>query len=383
LSVPRSADVVVIGAGCIGASVAFRLAQRGSKVVVLEREPMAGTGSTGHCAGGVRQQFSTAVNVSLSKLSVAILERFTEETGSDAGFDQCGYLFCLADEAGWREFQRQLALWRSLDVPATALTPAQAREIVPGLETADLVGCTFCPTDGIADPHLVTQGFVGAARRHGALFEFARPATGMRVEGGRMKAVQTPAGEIACSVVVNAAGPFAAEVAKWGGVELPVSPVRRQMFTTQPLPWVNERFPMIVDMKSGVYMHRESGGILVGLADKNEPPSFNTNIDFEFRDLVFSLAMERVPALEEAEYRAGWAGLYETTPDHNAILGAVPGLDGFQCANGFSGHGFMHSPAIGQVIAGLILDGRSPIDVSELSIERFQRHELLVEANVI
>jgi sarcosine oxidase subunit beta len=140
---------------------------------------------------------------------------------------------------------------------------------------------------------------------------------------------------------------------------------------------------MIVDMKSGVYMHRESGGILVGLADKNEPPSFNTNIDFDFRDLVFSLAMERVPALEEAEYRAGWGGLYETTPDHNAILGPVPGLEGFQCANGFSGHGFMHSPAVGQVIAGMILDGRSPIDVSELSIERFQRHELLVEANVI
>ena len=375
--------MVVIGAGCIGASVAFRLAQRGASVVVLEREPMAGTGSTGHCAGGVRQQFSTAVNVLLSKASVAVLERFQEETGSDAGFDQCGYLFCLADEASWREFQSQLALWRTLDVPARALTPAQAREIVPGLETADLVGCTFCPTDGIADPHLVTQGFVAAARRHGAAFEFARAATGVRVEGGRVRGVLTEAGEIACSTVVNAAGPFAAEVAKWAGIELPVSPVRRQMFTTQPLPWVNERFPMIVDMKSGVYMHRESGGILVGLADKNEPPSFNTNIDFEFRDLVFSLAMERVPALEEAEYRAGWAGLYETTPDHNAILGAVPGLEGFQCANGFSGHGFMHSPAVGQVIAGLILDGRSPIEVSDLSIERFQRHELLVEANVI
>jgi sarcosine oxidase subunit beta len=375
--------VVVIGAGCIGASVAFRLAQRGASVVVLEREPMAGTGSTGHCAGGVRQQFSTAVNVLLSKASVATLERFREEVGSDPGFDQCGYLFCLADEESWREFQKQLALWRSLDVPAEALSPVQAKEIVPGLEIGDLVGCTFCPTDGIADPHLVTQGFVAAARGHGAQFEFARPATGVVVESGRVRGVRTEAGDISCSTVVNAAGPFAAEVAKWAGLELPVSPVRRQMFTTQPLAWVNQRFPMIVDMKSGVYMHRESGGILVGLADKNEPPSFNTNIDFDFRDLVFSLAMERVPALEEAEYRAGWGGLYETTPDHNAILGPVPGLEGFQCANGFSGHGFMHSPAVGQVIAGMILDGRSPIDVSELSIERFQRHELLVEANVI
>src|SRR5262249_17714671 len=160
-----------------------RLAQRGASVVVLEKEPMAGTGSTGHCAGGVRQQFSTAVNVQLSKASVAVLERFAEETGSDAGFDQCGYLFCLGDEASWREFQMQVSLWQKLDVPARALTPAQAREIVPGLETKDLVGCTFCPTDGIADPHLVTQGFVGAARRHGAVFEFARAVTGVRVEG--------------------------------------------------------------------------------------------------------------------------------------------------------------------------------------------------------
>ncbi|HEV8479561.1 MAG TPA: FAD-binding oxidoreductase [Candidatus Eisenbacteria bacterium] len=383
MSPARTADVVVIGAGCIGASVAFRLAERGASVVVLEREPMAGTGSTGHCAGGVRQQFSTAVNVLLSKASVITLENFQDEVGAEPGFDQCGYLFCLADEATWRSFQKQLALWRSLDVPAEALTPEEARAIVPGLEIGDLVGCTFCPTDGIADPHLVTQGFVAAARRHGAVFELGRAATGVRVENGRVRGVLTAEGEIAAPVVVNAAGPYAAEVARWAGVELPVAPLRRQMFTTQPLPWVTDKFPMIVDMKSGVYMHRESGGILVGLADKNEPPSFNTNIDFEFRDLVFSLAMERVPALEEAEYRAGWAGLYETTPDHNAILGPVPGLEGFQCANGFSGHGFMQSPAIGRVIAGFILDGRSPIEVSELSIERFQRHELLVEANVI
>jgi sarcosine oxidase subunit beta len=363
--------------------VAFRLAQRGTRVVVLEREKMAGSGSTGHCAGGVRQQFSTRVNVLLSKASVAVLERFPEEVGSDAGFDQCGYLFCLSDEAGWRAFQKQLELWRELGVPARALTPAEARALVPELEAGDLLGCTFCPTDGIADPHLVTQGFVSAARRHGAEFRFEQAVTGIRVEGGRVRGVSTASGEIDTPVVVNAAGPFAAEVARLAGVDLPVSPYRRQMFTTQPLPWIDASFPMIVDMKSGTYMHRESGGVLVGLADKSEPPSFNTNIEFEFRDLVFSLAMERVTRLEEAEYRAGWAGLYETTPDHNAILGPAPGVEGFFCANGFSGHGFMHSPAVGAVIAGLVLDGVSPIDVSDLALERFQRHELRVEANVI
>jgi len=383
MSDPGRADAVVVGAGCIGASVAFRLAQRGARVIVLEREKMAGIGSTGHCAGGVRQQFSTRVNVLLSKASVAVLERFSEEVGADPGFDQCGYLFCLADEARWSSFQKQLALWRELGVPARALTPAEAKALVPELEIGDLVGATFCPTDGIADPHLVTQGFVAAARRHGAEFRFEQAVIAIRVEGGRVRGVSTAAGEVATPVVVNAAGPYAAEVARLAGVDLPVSPYRRQMFTTQPLPWIDAGFPMVVDMKSGIYMHRESGGVLVGLADKSEPSSFNTNIDFEFRDLVFSLAMERVPRLEEAAYRAGWAGLYETTPDHNAILGPAPGVEGFFCANGFSGHGFMHSPAVGSVIAGLVLDGRSPIDVSDLALERFQRHELRVEANVI
>ena len=383
MSYPRTADVVVVGAGCIGASIAFHLARRGAKVVVFEREKKPGIGSTGHCAGGVRQQFSARVNVEISKASVRALERFPDEVGAEAGFDQCGYLFCLADPAMWEDFQRQLALWQSLDVPARALTPGEARERVPELCADDLLGCTFCPTDGIADPHLVTQGYVAAARRHGAEFVLDTAVTGVRVEGGAVRGVVTAAGETATRHLVNGAGPYAAEVGRLAGVEVPVVPVRRQIFTTQPLPWLDSRFPMVVDMRTGVYMHRESGGMLVGLADKNEPPSFNTNIDFEFRDQVFLLAMERVPRLEEAEYRAGWGGLYEVTPDHNSILGPVPGVAGFHLANGFSGHGFMHAPAVGEIIAGFILDGRSPIDVSPLSIGRFRGSPLHAESNVI
>jgi sarcosine oxidase subunit beta len=383
MSQPRSADVVIVGAGCIGASIAFHLARRGVKPVVIEREKMPGIGSTGHCAGGVRQQFSTATNVLLSKRSVRALESFEEEVGADPGFDQCGYLFCLADPLLWQDFRRQLELWRAHDVPARALTPAEAQELVPELAIGDLQGCTFCPTDGIADPYLVTQGYVAAARRLGADFLLDLPLTGVRVEKAAVQAVITPAGEIATPALVNAAGPHAAEIGRMAGIDVPVVPVRRQIFTTQPMEWVKPGFPMVVDMKTGVYMHRESGGILVGLADKEEPPSFNTNIDFDFRDRVFLLAMERVPRLEEAEYRAGWAGLYEVSPDHMAILGPVPGLAGFYCANGFSGHGFMHSPAVGEILAGFVLDGRSPLDVSSLSIERFQGQRLEVESNVI
>jgi sarcosine oxidase subunit beta len=380
---PRAADVAIVGAGCIGASIAFHLARAGVRAVVFEREKMAGIGSTGHCAGGVRQQFSTRVNVLLSKASVRALERFADEVGSDPGFDQCGYLFCLADEASWARFREQLLLWQSLDVAARALTPADVAALVPELRTDDLRGATFCPTDGIADPHLVTQGYVAAARRLGATFLFEAPVTGVRVAGGAVRGVITEGGETAAPVIVNAAGPYAAEIGRMAGVEIPVQPVRRQMFTTQPLPWLNPNFPMVVDMKSGAYLHRESGGLLVGLADRDEPPSFNTNIDFEFRDRVFEKAMERVPRLEEAEYRAGWAGLYEITPDHNAILGAVPERAGFFCANGFSGHGFMHSPAVGEVLSALVRGEPSPIDVSALSIERFRSAQLLVESNVI
>jgi sarcosine oxidase, subunit beta len=383
MSIPRTADVVIVGAGCIGASIAFHLARRGAKVVVFEREKMPGIGSTGHCAGGVRQQFSTRVNVELSKASVRALERFSDEVGADPGFDQCGYLFCLADPLLWEDFQRQLQLWQSLDVPARALTPAAAKEMVPELCVDDLLGCTFCPTDGIADPYLVTQGYVAAARRLGAEFVLDTAVTGVKVEGGAVRAVVTAAGETETRHLVNGAGPYAAEIGRLAGVDIPVVPVRRQIFTTQPLPWLDHGFPMVVDMRTGVYMHRESGGMLVGLADKNEPPSFNTNIDLEFRDQTFLLAMERVPRLEEAEYRAGWGGLYEVTPDHNSILGPVPGLSGFYLANGFSGHGFMHAPAVGEILTGFILDGASPIDVSTLSIRRFQGAALHAESNVI
>jgi sarcosine oxidase subunit beta len=195
--------------------------------------------------------------------------------------------------------------------------------------------------------------------------------------------VVTSRGDVQAPVVINAAGPHAAEVGRMAGVELPVAPLRRQIFTTQPADWVPANFPMVVDVGTGVYMHRESGGLLLGLADLEEPPSFHTHIDLDFRDRVFMLAFERLPKLEDAAYRAGWAGLYEDTPDHNAILGEAPGVRGFWLANGFSGHGFMHSPAGGMVIADLVT-GRPPrADVSALAPDRFERAALVAEANVI
>lgn len=380
----RTAPVVIIGAGCIGAAIADHLSRRGVKgVVVLEKEPFAGAGSTSKAAGGVRAQFSTPLNVRISMMAIEQFERLPEEMGCDPVYFEVGYLFLLADEASWAAFQRQAEMQRGLGLPVDTLTPEQARGIVPELRIDDLVGATFCRKDGLGSPHEVTQLFVQHARELGARFEFGVPATGLVVEHGRVTGVRTAQGEISTPWVVNAAGPHAAEIAAWAGVNLPVVPVRRHCFTTEPLPLARLDLPMIVDMKSGVYMHRESGGMLLGLANRDEPPGFNTAVNWDLLEQVVEPAMWRVPALEAAEVSNGWAGLYETTPDHNAVLGPTPSAPGLMLANGFSGHGFMHSPAVGRLITEWILDGRPSLDLTPLRLERFTESKAMVEANVI
>jgi sarcosine oxidase subunit beta len=378
------ADAVIVGAGCIGASIAYHLARHGVKAVVVEREKIPGNGSTGHCAGGVRQQFTTPVNVALSRVSIEAFARMNDELAYEGDiYWPVGYLFCVPDDARWPRFQANVEEQKKLGVPVEVLTPAQVKERWPLLETSDLAGATFCASDGLADPHAVTAAYLAAAKRLGATFEFETELTGVRTAGDRVIAAVTTRGEIATPLVINAAGPYAAEVGAMAGVTMPVVPLRRQIFTTQPLDWLPQNFPMVVDVRTGVYMHKESGGLLLGLADQEEPPSFHTHIDLEFRDKVFMLGFERLPRLEDAEYRAGWGGLYEDTPDHNAILGEAEEVSGFWMANGFSGHGFMHSPAVGMVIADLIT-GRTPrVDVSALALARFESSALIAEANVI
>jgi sarcosine oxidase subunit beta len=376
--------VVVIGAGCIGTAIAYHLGRRGVKdVLVLERELFSGAGSTGKCAGGIRQQFSSAVNVRICQDSVRQYERFSEEMGVDQVFWQVGYLFLLSDPAQWAAFQRQAEFQRSLGLPVETLTPAQVKDRLPIVNVEGVLGGTFCPTDGLADPHMVTQAYEARARALGAKFRFGVTVTSLRMDGDRVAGLLTTQGEIDTPVVVNAAGAWAAELARWAGVDLPVLPYRRHCFTTKPLAFVDETLPMIVDMKSGVYMHRESGGLLLGLADKDEPSSFDTSVNWDFLEKVVEGAIERVPALESAEIGHGWAGLYETTPDHNAVLGPPAAVRGLYLANGFSGHGFMQAPAVGRLIAEWIVDGRPGLDVSELRVERFAERAVSPEVNVI
>lgn len=380
----KTAPVVVIGAGCIGAAIAYHLGRRGVKgVVVVEREIQSGAGSTGRCAGGIRQQFSSRVNVQMAQLSVKYFERFAEEMDTGETFWPVGYLFLLSDEAQWTAFQQQSEFQRSLGVPTRTLTPAEALAIVPELNLDGVLGATFCATDGLGDPHMITHGFEQQARVLGAKFLFGIEATGLVMDGARVTGVRTSHGDIATPLVVNAAGPHAAQVAKWADVDLPVLPYRRHCFTTAPLPFVRDTLPMIVDMKTGVYMHRESGGMLLGLADKDEPPSFDTSVNWDFLESVVEPAMMRLPALEAAEINNAWAGLYETTPDHNAVLGPPEGVAGLMLANGFSGHGFMMAPGVGQLMAEWIVDGRPSLDLTDLRLERFREQAAHAEANVI
>ncbi|MBU6428168.1 MAG: FAD-binding oxidoreductase, partial [Cyanobacteria bacterium REEB65] len=375
-SMMERAEVVIIGGGIIGASIAYQLASRGlSDVVLLEKELFFGAESTGKCAGGIRSQFTTPVNIRLSLASVARFERFADEMGVPVAFHQVGYMFMSTTAEQWENAQRNAALQRSLGVDVHLLSPQQVAERVPELRIDDVLGATFCQQDGIGDPHEFLQGYLKRNRELGVRVFTERPATGLVVRDGHVQGVETPVGTLSTPVVVNAAGAWAAKIGNMAGLDIPIVPVRRHIATTAPLPFIHPTYPMMIDHGTGLYMHPESGGLLMGMAKRTEPPGYRTDVDEEFVMAIVEAAVSRMPPLEVAEIRAAWAGLYEVTPDHHPIFEAHAAPKGlFTCA-GFSGHGFMHAPAAGEVMADLILEGKSKLDVSELSLARFASPE--------
>jgi sarcosine oxidase subunit beta len=366
-----NAEVVIVGGGIIGSSIAFHLAKMGmTDVVVLEKDMFIGAGATAKCAGGIRAQFSSEINIKMSLLSENLLERFQEDTGEEGIFDQCGYLFLVTTPEEEETFRRNMALQVANDVPVVWLNPDDIRDIALNVRLDDVLGGTFCEKDGIGDPHVFTHGYANAAKRLGAVFELETEVTDISVEGGKVRGVSTMNGSIGCKVVINAAGPYAAQIGKMVGVELPIEPVKRQISTTSPLTWLPESFPMVVDVSSGLYCHRESGGLLMGWADPDTPAGLDESLDPDYTDEIIMRAIDRIPMLEEAGIATSWAGLYSVTPDHRAILGKIPEIEGFLVAGGFSGHGFMHGPAAGKLIAELVTDGKPSIDLSPLAFER-------------
>src|SRR5258708_6787709 len=373
----RSAEVVIVGGGCMGASVAYHLTRRGiTDIVLVEREQMLGAGSTGRNAGGVRHQFSNAANIRLSIESIQALERFGDEVGSPIDFHQDGYLFLLASQSSVDTFQQNVALQRSLGIDVQWLDANEAAAVAPGLATHGVLGATFCARDGIADPNGVTTGFAKAAQAAGAEIVRDTEVTAIRVDDGRIVGVDTSRGSIDAPVGVNAAGPHARSIGRMAGIDVPVDPFRRHIFiATAPGAMEEWRVPrnrvMVIDFDTTFYFHREGAGLLFGMGDPAETPTFDMTVQWDFLPQVIDVAVTRLPALADASISHAWAGLYEVTPDANPIVGPSAALDAFFHINAFSGHGFQHSPAAGRVLADVIA-GRDPqFDITPFSLRRF------------
>jgi sarcosine oxidase subunit beta len=383
---PKTADIVIIGGGCMGASTAYYLAERGAgKIVLLEREKFLGMGSTGRNAGGVRYQFSTEVNIRLSLFSLDVLAHFEELFGISAGYRPLGYLFLLTTPAEVAAFKANVELQHRVGVPwVRYLEPTEIARLAPLVNLDGVIGGTFCPRDGLADPNSVTQGFAKGARRRGAQIETETTVTGIKTESGRVSAVVTNRGEIATRTVVNCAGPWAAQIGKLVGLDIPIVPVRRQFFTTDALPQVPRDHVFTIEFATSFYFHPEGAGLLVGMSNPDEKPGDTYAIDEEFHLKTLERALYRLPLLEHARVASQLAGLYEVTPDAHPILAPARALPGLYIAAGFSGHGFQHSPATGKVMSELILDGAAKsVDISMLDLERFAEGRLIHEANVV
>ncbi len=379
----EGADVVIAGGGVSGCALAYQLAKRNVDVVLLERETL-GSQSTGKCAGGVRQQFSTENNVRLMRLSVKLLESFEQETGHPADFRQIGYLFVFTQPQQVEDFRHNMEMWHRVGLTeARWVDPAEAAKMVPVLNVEDVLGCTFCPTDGVASPNDVTIGYATAARRLGARLREGVEVTGIDIASGRVQGVRTSAGDIATRLLFNCAGPWSASIGRMAGLEIPVLPYRRHIVVTGPFPAVPRSMPMTVDFHTSLYFHPEGDGVLMGMSDRTEPPAYVTDVNWEFLEKMFEQVARRAPALSGAGVKTAWAGLYESTPDHQAILGPIGEVEGFWCAAGFSGHGFMQAPAASLLLTQLLLDKKSEIDISSFGFERFARGSLVTERNII
>ena len=378
-----SSDVVIIGAGIVGCSIAWHLAERGCRdVIILERESHPGKGSTGKSMGGVRAQFATEANIRMSLYSIPFLEDFEEMTGHPSGYRRQGYLFVATEpqhlDSLRANYNRQVALGLT---SVELLEAEDVLRLVPQLRGDDIQGGSFCSSDGFVDPHSVMNGFLRRAIERGVRLFRGVEALEVRPDG-----VLTSRGFIATRNVVNAAGAWAAPIARSAGVDLPVAPLRRMLAPTEPFDRISHSSPMVVDMSTGFHFRPEGRGLLLAWNDPDERPGYKMSVDAAFVEKVLTRGVERVPCLAEAQVnpKRVWAGLYEMTPDHHCILGAAPGVPGFWLANGFSGHGVMHSPATGRILSDLILDGHSClVDTDALGLARFAESRLLCETAIL
>jgi sarcosine oxidase, subunit beta len=370
-STPEAATVVIVGGGVMGASIAFHLAEAGvADVVLIERDEL-GSGSSGKPIGGVRAQFSDPLNIELGARSLRAFQDFPRRPGRDIKLDNVGYLFLLTTEEQVSAFEDSVAIQNRLGVPSRLISPDEARHLCPYVSTDGLLAAVYSPDDGHARPVLVIDGYARAAANAGVRVMTRTSVIGMDVPGDHITAVHTSHGTIRCSAVVCAAGAWSAQVGALAGVELPVRPFRRQIAFTVPLNPLPPRVPFTIDFDSSGYFHNSDDGLLFGLADPREDSGFDTGWTPGWMELFRDAMLRRAPELADMPIATGWAGLYEVTPDHNALIGRASSPENFFYATGFSGHGFLQAPAVGEIVRDLYLDRTPPIDVAALSGDRF------------
>ena len=380
----KKTDVVIIGGGVVGTSIAYNLAKNGvTDVVVVERDTLS-CGSTGRCAGGVRQQWSEPSNVRLARASIDIFKRFREEMGRDIGLVEGGYLLCAHTDEEAERFKETVAMQREVGADVRIVTPEEMRDITPYLNADGMILGAYCPDDCHGDPFQTTQGYAENAKRLGVDIELHTEVTAIKKKGRRATAVVTNRGEIECNWVVNAAGGYSAEVGAMAGVDIPTKSYRHQIAVTEPIRRIQE--PLIVDFCVNIYFCQTAhGSFLAGYGDDTEKPGHNVRSTWQFLQEISRRLTALVPALRDISVVRQWAGLYNMSPDAQPILGKVSDeVENFICAVGFSGHGFMLAPITGVLIAELITYGETrTLPIDGLSIKRFEGGVRSAEANVV
>jgi sarcosine oxidase subunit beta len=382
-ALPSRASVVIIGGGVMGLSTAYHLARAGvADVLVIEKSEF-GSGSTSKAAGGVRAQFSDAVNIELGARSLQAFETFKATFDQEIDLRQVGYLFLLEQPEHVEAFEKNIALQNEMDVPSRLIDVSEAKALSPLISTEGLLAAAYSPTDGHCTPESVVNGYAGAARRAGARLVRNCAVTAIDSSGGAITHVVTDRGTVATDTVVCTAGAWSRDLGAMVGVDLPVDPLRRQILTTAPMPGLDPHTPFTIDFSTSFYFHGEGPGLLLGMSDPHETPGFRLTESDEWLPGLAEVIERRAPGIGDVGLGAGWAGLYEMTPDHNALVGEAAGVSRFLYATGFSGHGFLMGPAIGEVMRDLYL-GRSPVvDVSPLTADRFGRSDLRPELNIV
>jgi sarcosine oxidase, subunit beta len=383
VSLPTRADVVVIGGGVIGLSAAYHLAASGVRDVVLVEKDEFGSGSTCKAAGGVRAQFSDAVNVELGLRSLRTFETFREEFGQEIDLHQVGYLFLLDRPEHVELFEKSVSLQNELGVPSRMIEVAEAKRLSPCIDAEGLLAAAYSPTDGHCTPESVVLGYATAARRAGAGLLRDTAVEGIEHDGQTIRTVRTTRGTIRTEVVVCAAGAWSGAIARMAGVELPVEPLRRQVLITEPIDGLDPRTPFTIDFGTSFYFHGEGPGLLLGMSDPDETPGFKLQRDDAWLPRLGAAIERRAPAIAEVGIASGWAGLYEETPDHNAVIGEADEVSRFLYATGFSGHGFLMGPAVGEVVRDLYHGHKPVVDVSGLDVRRFRDSGVRPELNIV